>query len=166
MILHQSKTSTVTKVGNYVEKVFHESFPFEKNSMEWLQIYNNYCSFSEYPVRVHSISKDKIVMDYVDGIPLNAYLKTNNSMAEIVNLTSQIMDIFNDAFEFAKLTRTFTIHNDFGAGNILIRSDGSMVLIDPDSFTNENVIDFNGCTRTIQYMSSQYTQSLINNLTS
>lgn len=162
MILYESKISTVTKIGNYVEKVFHKPFLFDYPN-NWLRTYDDFCSFSQYPVKVHEVSKTKIVMDYVDGIPLNVYTRTNNSPKDCITITSQIMDMLNDSFEFAKNCKDFTIHNDFAGSNIIIQSDGSMVLIDPDSFTSMGVFDFYGAIRAIQYMSSHYTKSVIYN---
>ena len=164
MIIHQSQKCTVTKIGNIVEKIFHDPYSFQYTS-DWLNVYNDFCTFSKYPVRVHEISKTKIIMDYVEGIDLSTYLRTNNSPDEIVNLTSQIIDMFNDSFEFAKNCKALTMHNDFAGSNIIIQNDGSMVLIDPDSFTCGDVFDFYSCLRAIQYLSSHYTKSVIYNRT-
>lgn len=165
MILHESKISTITRMGNYVEKVFHKPYLFEYPD-NWLKTYDDFCAFSQYPVKVHEVSKTKIVMDYVDGVPLNVYLRTKNSPREIIAITSQIMDMLNDCFEFGKNLKHFAVHNDFAGSNLIVQNNGSIVLIDPDSFTDRGVFDFYGPIRAIQYMSSHYTKSVIYKTTS
>ncbi len=69
-----------------------------------------------------------VVMDWVDAKPLKQYIEENLNRADILN------DL---ADSFLKMTDVLHKHNlshgDLQHGNIMVRSDGSIVLVDYDS---------------------------------
>ncbi len=68
-----------------------------------------------------------VLMDWVDGIPLDAYAKANHHNANALNMLS---------YKFSQmamwlLSQPFA-HGDLKPDNILVHSDGSLVLVDYD----------------------------------
>ena len=83
-----------------------------------------------------------VLMDWVDGQTLKEYINSN------ITNTSKILDL---AEKFKEMTAYFhkenIAHGDLQHGNILIKSDGSLVAIDYDSMFIEPL---NGMTDTIK----------------
>lgn len=70
-----------------------------------------------------------LIMDWVDGVTLIEYIKQNYSNASL------LQDVSRRFFELVKYMQTKGIaHGDLSAENIMVRKDGSLVLIDYDSF--------------------------------
>lgn len=70
-----------------------------------------------------------VVMDWVHGKTLHSYVKDNrNNSAAITKVASQFL-------EMAKSMKSLGIsHGDLSGDNIMVRNDGTLMLIDYDSF--------------------------------
>ena len=82
-----------------------------------------------------------IVMEWVDGKTLKEYINDNTNSYSI----RQLADKFKSMVE--ELHKKGVAHGDLQHGNILVKSDGSLVLVDYDSMYIEQL---NGMTDTIK----------------
>lgn len=93
-------------------------------------------------VLVNGMLHPIVLMDWVDGKTLKEYINFN------ITSTSKILDL---AEKFKEMTAYFhkenIAHGDFQHGNILVKGDGSLVVIDYDSMFIEPL---NGMTDTIK----------------
>ena len=58
-----------------------------------------------------------------------------------LNITTQIMDIVNNMFQFKPKYGSFFWHDDIQLGNFILQPDFKVRLIDPDSFMHVNFDD-------------------------
>ncbi len=85
-------------------------------------------SYVEEGIFIKEKNWDTIRMEWVDALKLKEYLSNK------INYSDEIKELANQFFEMTRAMHSFEIaHGDLQHGNILVKQDGSLVLVDYDS---------------------------------
>lgn len=93
--------------------------------------------FIEDALLINGSLQPIVVMDWVDGKPLKEYINDNCDSATLLDLADKFKSMAAD------LHSKNIAHGDLQHGNILVKSDGSLVLVDYDSMYIEQLQGLN-----------------------
>ena len=128
----------VTFDGKDVIKIWKRWYPIE----QWFDTYKDYYNFDNRVVKVKEINEDSFKMELLEGDILSHVIIDNLIDRELkLNITTQIMDIVNNMFQFKPKYGSFFWHDDIQLGNFILQPDFKVRLIDPDSFMHVNFDD-------------------------
>ncbi|MCX7883557.1 MAG: protein kinase [Caloramator sp.] len=107
-----------------VIKICYETYSCEREYKILEKINNN-----KYFPRVYGMCGNYMIRDYVEGIPLNKYIKKNGLSKK---LSKNLIDLL---IEFKKLNFS---KQDIRCKDIIVKSDGSIMVIDPKKCYTKN----------------------------
>ena len=134
-ILKQDNRSVVTRDGDKVIKTFGVPRPEFSSRHNWLFHYESFYNMYGGVVRVHEANENRMVMDYVDGSPLEELWWRERKLAHglAYKAFAAILQNLSNMADYSSNLEKVWFHNDAGSHNH-VYSDGEFVLIDPDSF--------------------------------
>ena len=133
-ILKEDNRSVITRDGDKVIKTFPDPRPAFSSEYNWLHYYESFYNMYGGVVRVHEVNENRIVMDYIDGVPFDD-LKFDHSIA--YKAFAAILQNLSNMADYSSNLERVWFHRDAGSHNH-IYFDGEFILIDPDSFMMVN----------------------------
>ena len=126
---------------NVLTKTFLRNFPDHILEKEWILKYNEFRSINSMPVEIYEVEKNKIHMEYIEGINMIEWVyKEGTAPSRLAHVSSKIFKLCSDMLEFSK-ERVF-YHEDLNLTNYIVRND-EIVLVDPESFRFAPSINYN-----------------------
>lgn len=111
--------------GDYVIKIFFRNYRIlDSKSISYLKDLSN----KKLIPQIYVINFDYIIMDYVDGKPLKDF----NDDKKFITENYQFL-IDSIKLELQKWWKKNRYHNDLNPGNIIFKSKGGVIFIDPSN---------------------------------
>ena len=139
-LIHENPSTLITLKNNQIQKKYKSGkVPPKFSDPTWLKAYSDLYDFSNIVPKIYGIEGDTILMEYIEGTPLNLLLRTwsknyDNNFKEIAHWTSKALELLQIQFNYCEVADHPILHTDLWAGNIIIREDDSLCIVDPDEF--------------------------------
>lgn len=138
--IHENTRTVITLKNNKIQKRYkYGNVPLKFRNPKWLEAYDGLNKFGLNVPKIYQVTEDSIFMEYIEGASLNLLMRKwrnsyNSKFKEIAHMMAKVLELFQKQFEYCEIAKNPILHTDLWGGNIIIRKDDSLCIVDPDSF--------------------------------
>ena len=139
-LIHENPKTVITLKNNKIQKRYKDGYVSSKfRNPKWLEAYDGLNKFGLNVPEIYQVTEDSIFMEYIEGTSLNLLIRNwrnsyNSKFKEIARMMAKVLELLQKQFEYCEFAKNPILHTDLWGGNIIIRKDDSLCIVDPDSF--------------------------------